>query len=223
MKILIIEDDQDLRASLVQTLQEESFIVDAVEDGELGLYRAQEWTYDAIILDVMLPKLDGWAVLKQLRSEKNITPVLMLTAQNTVDDRVTGLNLGADDYLPKPFHVKELIARLHALVRRSSGVAENRIILGDFAIDTATQQVLQNGEPVKLTVAQFRLIAHLAARRGQIVSRMELAEAMTNEEETASSNVIDVQVHHIRRRLGKNLVQSRRGAGYFIPVEDEDV
>ncbi|MEM1221829.1 MAG: response regulator transcription factor [Verrucomicrobiota bacterium] len=220
MKILIIEDDHDLRDSLIQTLEDESFVVDSAIDGELGLYRAQEWNYDVIILDVMLPKLDGWAVLQQLRSSKNATPVLMLTAQNAVDDRVTGLNLGADDYLAKPFHEKELVARLHALARRSSGVAENRIILGDFAIDTAAQQVFKNGEPIKLSVAQFRLIAHLATRRGQIVSRMELAEAITNEEDTAPSNVIDVQVHHIRRRLGKDLVQSRRGVGYYIPLEE---
>lgn len=217
MKILVIEDDPDLRTSLVDTLEDERFIVDTAEDGEEGLYRAMEWHYDLIILDVMLPKLDGRDLLQRLRAKERKTPVLMLTALDAIDDRITGLNLGADDYLVKPFDDGELIARLIALHRRASGRAENRIVLGEVEIDPTEQRVYRHGQPVALSLAQFRLLAHLAAKRGKIISRMELAEAVTNEEETATSNVIDVQIHHIRRKLGKDLVQSQRGAGYFIP------
>ena len=217
MKILVIEDDPDLRASLVDTLEDERFIVDTASDGEEGLYRAMEWQYDLIVLDVMLPKLDGRDVLQKMRARGCKTPVLMLTALDSFDDRIAGLNLGADDYLAKPFNEGELIARLMALHRRASGRAENRIVLGEVEIDPAAQRVYRHGQHVPLSLAQFRLVAHLAAQRGKVVSRMELAEAVTNEEDHAPSNVIDVQVHHIRRKLGKDLVQSQRGAGYFIP------
>lgn len=219
MKILVIEDDRDVRESLLQTLQDEGWIANAVRDGEEGLYRATEWKYDLIILDVMLPELDGWQVLKRLRQRKIATPVLMLTALDDIDHRVRGLVSGADDYLNKPYHERELTARIRALHRRSTGQLDDTIVLGSVEIRTAENQVFRNGEPVELTAAQYRITAYLAERAGNVVSKTELAEAITSCEDTGLSNVIDVQVHHIRRKLGKAFIQSRRGLGFVIPKE----
>lgn len=217
MKVLVIEDDRDVRDSLIQVLRDESFIVDAVADGAEGLYRAKEWQYDLLILDVMLPELNGWQVLERLRRNGIKTPVLMLTALGDIDDRVKGLDSGADDYLAKPFSERELLARARALYRRSFGQADDVISIGRVEIYTAERRVLLNGSPVVLTAAQYRIVAYLAVRTGQVVSRQRLAEAIVGEDNFTLSNVIDVQIHHIRRKLGKDFVQNRRGLGYTIP------
>lgn len=217
MKVLIIEDDSDIRESLIQTLEGQHFIVDAVAAGQEGLYRAMEWKYDAIILDIMLPELSGWEILQKLRQAKLVTPVLMLTALDEMDDRIRGLDGGADDFLTKPFSMRELIARLRALHRRATRQSANAIEIGSVLVDTAKKTVSLHGEPVTLTAAQYRIVAYLASRAGQLVSRAELEEAIVGEESDAISNVIDVQIHHIRRKLGKEFVQNRRGLGYIIP------
>lgn len=216
VKLLVIEDDRDVRESIVQTLAEENFVVDAVDNGAEGLYQAQNWEYDAIILDVMLPELNGWQVLKQLRQSK-ATPVLMLTALGDIDDRVTGLNEGADDYLVKPYSERELLARIRALTRRSTILNSDRIVLGRVGVDVASQTVYLDGELVKLTAAQYRLLEYLVRRAGKVVPRQELADAIDMNEDSLS-NVLDVQVHHIRRKLGKEFLQSRRGLGFIIPT-----
>lgn len=216
LKILVIEDDHDVRDGLVQTLEDENFLVDAAANGAEGLYRAREWDYDVIVLDVMLPELSGWQILERLRKEKS-TPVLMLTARSEVDDRVKGLNSGADDYLVKPYNDRELLARIRALSRRSSGVAENQITLGRVVVDLAEQLVYLDGDRVKLTAAQFRIVSHLARNAGKVITRHDLFEAISGEDDETLSNVIDVQVHHIRRKLGKDFLQNRRGLGYIIP------
>ncbi|WP_269542918.1 response regulator transcription factor [Cerasicoccus fimbriatus] len=218
LKILVIEDDHDVQHGLVQTLSEEGFAVDAVDNGSEGLYRAQEWDYDVIVLDVMLPEMSGWQILEKLRRQKT-TPVLMLTALNDVDDRVKGLNSGADDYLAKPYNDRELLARIRALSRRSVGLAENQIDLGRVFIDIADRTVFLDNEPVKLTAAQYKIVAYMARHAGKVVSRNELTEAISGDGEEALSNVIDVQVHHIRRKLGKDFLQNRRGLGYIVPKQ----
>ena len=216
MKILVIEDDFDVRASLVQTLEEERYAVDSVSNGPEGLYRALEWKYDLILLDVMLPGMDGWQVLETLRKEKRVTPVLMLTALDSLDDRVKGLNTGADDYLPKPYSERELLARVRALHRRSMGQSCTVIEIGDVEIDTAKQTVLLKGEQTELTASQYRIVEYLGSRAGTLVSKNELTEVIVGDDETSVSNVIDVQIYHIRRKLGKGFIQNRRGLGYLV-------
>ncbi|SHJ14991.1 two-component system, OmpR family, response regulator [Rubritalea squalenifaciens DSM 18772] len=219
MKVLVIEDDADVRQSLVQTLEEELFVVDAAVDGAEGLYRASEWQYDVIVLDVMLPELDGWKVIERLRVKGILTPVLMLTALGEINHRIRGLDSGADDFLSKPFDERELVARLYALHRRATGRAAHCIELGQIVVNTVDQTVSLRGEQISLTASQYRIVAHLATRAGQVISREELAEAIISEDNDRLSNVIDVQIHHIRRKLGKDFIVSRRGLGYVIPVE----
>lgn len=216
MKILVVEDDYDVRASLIQTLEDEGFRIDSVDNGPEGLYRATEWKYDLILLDVMLPGMDGWEILENLRREKNITPVLMLTALDALDDRVKGLNTGADDYLPKPYSERELLARIRALLRRTLGQSDTIIDLGEITIDTAKQYVHHKGEPVDLTASQYRLVEYLGSRAGSVISTAELSEAIVGDDESSISNVIDVQIHHIRRKLGKGFIKNRRGLGYLV-------
>ena len=220
MKVLVIEDDLGVRESLRLTLEDEGFLVDLVDNGPEGVYRAREWVYDCIILDVMLPELDGWQVLSQIRRASVKTPVLMLTALHDLDHRVRGLNAGADDYLPKPFSERELLARLRAVHRRSTGHGEDVVALGAVEIDTVKCEVRLQGELIHLSPAQYRMVAYLARRAGKVIPRQELAEAIMTEDDAASSKVIDVQIHQIRRKLGRDFVQNRRGIGYIVPQED---
>jgi len=217
MKVLVIEDDRDVRTSLIKTLEEEEILVDFAVDGEEGLYRVDQWKYDVVILDVMLPKMDGWEILNRLRQRNDRTPVLMLTALDALDDRIRGLNQGADDYLAKPYSEGELLARLRALHRRATGQAKDTINLGCVEVNTANLTVTLSGEHVPLTASQFRIVAYLAERAGTVISRTELGEAITSDDDETLSRVIDVQVYHIRRKLGKDFIQSRRGLGYVIP------
>lgn len=217
VKVLVIEDDRDVREGIVETLTEESYIVESTDNGAEGLYRALEWEYDVIVLDVMLPEMTGWQILQRLRAQKITTPVMMLTALGELDDRVKGLNGGADDYLVKPYHERELLARIRALARRSTGLAGDEIELGRVVVKTSEGVVTLDGEVVQLTAAQYRIVAYLAARAGKVISRNDLAEAIVGDGEEKLSNVIDVQVYHIRRKLGKDFLQNRRGLGYIIP------
>lgn len=215
MRLLVIEDDPLLRHSLTEGLREEQYAVDAAADGPEGLAKASEAGYDAIILDGMLPGFDGWELLLRLRREKT-TPVLMLTARDAVPDRIRGLDAGADDYLTKPFDFDELLARLRALIRRSSGGGTNTIEVGDIAIDTAAKLVHQDGDLVALTAREYRLVEYLALHRGCVVSRTELYEHLFDETEDTLSNLLDVHVSNVRKKLGAGFISTRRGHGYCI-------
>lgn len=216
MRLLIVEDEEDLRRGLEQALREEGYAVDCSEDGEEGLYKAQNWDYDAIVLDVMLPKMDGWQILEKLRKKKK-TPVLMLTARDGVRDRVKGLDLGADDYLIKPFNLVELMARVRALIRRAADVADPVVKFdGNIILDTAARTVSVDGDSVSLTAREYALIEFLALKRGKVVSRTELYDHLFAEEDESFSNLLDVHVCNVRKKIGKDFIQTRRGHGYVV-------
>ena len=215
MRLLIIEDEPFLLSSLSEALREEGYAVDMASDGEAGLSKALMWDYDAIILDVMLPKLSGFAVLERLRIRKK-TPVLMLTARSCTPDRVRGLDGGADDYLTKPFELPELIARIRALIRRASGQATTLLTIGDVTVDLVGHTVMQNGIPVVLTAREIILIEYLAQQRGRVVPREQIYEHLFDENESSLSNLLDVHISNIRKKMGPNLISTRRGLGYCI-------
>ncbi len=216
MRVLVVEDDPLLCRSLVATLQDEDFAVDAAQDGEEGLYMAREDVYDAIVLDIMMPVMNGWEVIDKLRPEIK-TPVLMLTARDTVPDKIKGLNKGADDYLTKPFDSDELIARLNALIRRRAGIVHPVIQIDDLMVDTSMRQVKLDTRVVALTPREYSLIEYLAVNRGTVISRSLLYERLFDEDDNTLSNLLDVHVSNIRKKLGTGVIQTRRGHGYLIP------
>jgi two-component system OmpR family response regulator len=217
MRVLIVEDEPDLLNGLARALRDEGYAVDTAGNGEDGLFSAEMNEYDAIVLDVMLPKLDGWGVLARLRKQKK-TPVLMLTAKDQSRDRVRGLDTGADDYVIKPFDLDELMARLRALIRRTSGAVSSRIEFADIVIDTAARTVQQRGRPVTLTAREYALFEYLALHRGEVVTRTTLYDHLFDENDSTLSNLLDVHVSNIRRKLGHDLIGTRRGHGYCIEV-----
>jgi len=215
MRILVIEDEADLLASLAKALREEGYAVDTAADGEEGLYKALSWTYDALVLDVMLPRLDGWTVLQRLRLT-NKTPVLMLTARDAARDRVRGLDTGADDYMVKPFDLNELFARLRALIRRAAGQTRNMLDFGDLIIDTAARRVTRAGQVIALTAREYALVEFLALHRGGVVTRTTLYEHLFDEDDNTLSNLLDVHVSNLRKKLGAGFITTHRGHGYSI-------
>lgn len=215
MRILIIEDEPDLLRGLAQALREEGYAVDTAADGEEGLFKAESWDYNAIVLDGLLPKLDGWELLKRLRETKK-TPVLMLTARDQSKDRVRGLDTGADDYVVKPFDLAELLARLRALIRRTANQTRSTIQIGDVVIDMAARTVCQAGENVTLTAREYALVEYLALHCGEVVTRTTLYEHMFDENDTTLSNLLDVHVSNVRKKLGQDFIVTRRGHGYCI-------
>ena len=215
MRILIVEDEPDLLRSLAQALREEGYAVDTANNGEDGLFNAESYDYDAIVLDVMLPKIDGWELLKRLRREKK-TPVLMLTARDQSLDRVKGLDTGADDYVVKPFDLPELFARLRALIRRSKDKTSNIIEIGDVKIDIAARRVFRSEIPVELTAREYSLVEFLALHRGEVVTRTQLYDHLFDENESSLSNLLDVHVSNVRKKLGAEFITTRRGHGYCI-------
>jgi two-component system, OmpR family, response regulator len=215
VRILVVEDEPDLLRGLARALREEGYAVDTSEDGEEGLYKAANWDYDAIVLDIMLPRLSGWEVLTRLRATKR-TPVLMLTARDAGPDRVRGLNTGADDYVVKPFDLPELLARLRALIRRSAGQASSVLQVGAVTIDTAARSVSRGGEAVSLTAREYALLEFLALHRGEVVTRTTLYEHLFDEDDSTLSNLLDVHVSNLRKKLGHDFIATRRGHGYCI-------
>jgi two-component system OmpR family response regulator len=215
MRILIIEDEPDLLRGLAQALREEGYAVDTAADGGDGLFKAESWDYNAIVLDGLLPKLDGWELLRRLRETKK-TPVLMLTARDQSKDRVRGLDTGADDYVVKPFDLAELLARLRALIRRAANQTRSKIQVGDVAIDTAARTVCQAGENVTLTAREYALVEYLALHCGEVVTRTTLYEHMFDENDSTLSNLLDVHVSNVRKKLGQDFIVTRRGHGYCI-------
>jgi two-component system OmpR family response regulator len=215
MRILIVEDEPDLLASLAQALREEGYAVDTAANGDDGFFSAEGTDYDAIVLDVMLPGLDGWEILRRLRKTKG-TPVLMLTARDQTRDRVKGLDTGADDYLVKPFDLPELFARLRAIIRRGVNKTTNVIEIGGLRVDTATRLVSLRNQPVELTAREYSLVEFLALHRGAVVTRTQLYEHLFDENESSLSNLLDVHVSNVRKKLGADLIVTRRGHGYCI-------
>lgn len=216
MRVLVVEDEARLLRNLAKALREEDYAVDTAADGVEGLYKAQNCDYDAIVLDVMLPKLDGWQVLERLRKTKK-TPIVFLTARDTLADRVRGLDGGGDDYLVKPFDLTELFARLRAVIRRSADRPNPEIALGHgVVVDTRARTVSAAGRLVPLTAREYTILEYLAQQQGKVVSRTELYEHVFDEREDTMSNLLDVHIFNIRKKLACNLITTRRGHGYCI-------
>ena len=216
MRVLVVEDEPDILAIVAQALREAGYAVDTAADGEEGLFKAEGGQYDAVVLDMMLPKMDGWAVLRKLRPTSTV-PVLVLTARDALPDRVRGLDCGADDYLVKPFELAELLARLRAIIRRSAGKASAVIELGDVRVDTAARVVTRGaGELVPLTAREYALVELLAMHKGELVSRTALYDHLYDEDDDSLSNLIDVHVSNVRKKLGKDFITTRRGQGYIV-------
>lgn len=215
MRVLVIEDELDLLSVVARALREVGYAVDESSDGVDGLAKATTWDYDAVVLDMMLPRMDGSEFLRRLR-RKHKTPVLILSARDTVKDRVSGLDLGADDYLTKPFALTELLARLQALIRRSAGKAAPQIVVEDIVIDLRTRAVAQAGKAVELTAREFAIVEMLALKRGELVTRTRIYEHIFDENDDTLSNLLEVHVSNIRKKLGKDFIKTRRGQGYLI-------
>ncbi|HZR19341.1 MAG TPA: response regulator transcription factor [Verrucomicrobiae bacterium] len=215
MRVLVVEDEPDLLGSLLQAVREDGYAADGAADGEEGLYKAESYDYDAILLDIMLPGIDGWELLRRLRKTRK-TPVLMLTARDAVRDRVKGLDTGADDYVVKPFDIDEVLARLRALIRRSASEAQPRLDIGQVAIDLSARTVTRSGEPVPLTAREYALLEYLALHRGKLVTRTTLYEHLFDENDNTLSNLLDVHVSNLRKKLGHEFITTRRGHGYSI-------
>jgi DNA-binding response OmpR family regulator len=220
MRILLVEDYLPLQRSLAKGLREADFAVDVSGDGQEGLWYAKSNDYDVIILDIMLPKLDGLSVLKQLRAKNKNTHVLILTAKDTIEDRIKGLDSGADDYLVKPFAFEELLARLRALTRRRYQQKSPLLKIKDLNIDTASRRVWRGEEEIILTSREFMLLEYLAMRCGDVVSRTEIWEHIYEFKSEASSNVVDVYIGYLRKKIEKknkpSLLQTVRGQGYIL-------
>ena len=228
MRVLLVEDEARVARFMARGLREQAYAVDLATDGEDALYQAAVNTYDAIILDVMLPKKDGFTVCRELRAAGSRVPVLMLTARDAVEDRISGLDTGADDYLTKPFEFGELLARLRALLRRSGELIPTVIQIADLTIDTRGQQARRAGRPVNLTTKEYALLEYLARNAGRVVGREEIAEHVWDETFDPFSNLIEVYINRLRRKVdepfGRPLIHTRRGAGYVLSVPpDEEV
>ncbi len=216
MRILIVEDDKDLNRQLVEALQDGGYVVDKAFDGGEGHFLGETEPYDAIILDLGLPVLDGVSVLEKWRRAGKKTPVLILTARDRWSDKVAGFDAGADDYVSKPFHMEEILARLRALVRRAAGHASSELICGPVALDTANTKVTVNGKAIKLTSLEFRLLAYLMHHMGKVVSRTELVEHLYDQDFDRDSNTVEVFVGRLRKKLGVDVLQTVRGMGYSM-------
>ena len=216
MRVLVVEDEPNLTRQLKTALEGAGYAVDTASDGEDGHYLGSTENYDAVILDLGLPEVDGLTVLDRWRKEGKVTPVLVLTARDSWSDKVAGLDAGADDYLAKPFQTEELIARLRALIRRAAGQATSELIAGGVRLDGRSGRVTLNGEPVKLTAQEFKLLSYLMHHKGKVVSRTELIEHIYDQDFDRDSNTIEVFITRIRKKLGADLINTTRGLGYSL-------
>lgn len=216
MRLLLVEDDSLLGEGLYVGLQREKYSVDWVKNGEMALVALFETQYDAVVLDIGLPRLSGLDVLKKLRTEGNSVPVLILTARDAVEDRVAGLDAGGDDYLLKPFEFSELCARLRALTRRSKGLTEQKIRHNNIELNLDTHSVTLDGRPVELSRREFALLQELLSSSGRILSKAQLEQKLYSWGDEIGSNTIEVYVHHLRKKLGNSLIKTVRGVGYTI-------
>jgi DNA-binding response OmpR family regulator len=224
MRILVVEDYAPVRKAVVKGLKEASFAVDSAANGRDGLWYAQNNSYDAIILDLMLPEVSGLSILRQLRDAGSDVGILILTAKDAVEDRVAGLNAGADDYLIKPFSFDELLARAKVLVRRRYDKPNPTIEIGNLQINTATKQVARAGVRIELTKREYSLLVFLAMRRGEDVSRTEIWESVYEFDSNAHSNVVDVYIRYLRKKVERHdwprIIHTRRGFGYRLALEE---
>jgi two-component system OmpR family response regulator len=216
VRILVVEDDAALNRQIVTMLEDAGYAVDKAFDGEEGQFLGETEPYDAVILDLGLPKIDGVSVLNAWRRAEKVMPVIILTARDRWSDKVQGFDAGADDYVTKPFHVEELLARVRALLRRAAGHASSEITCGPVALDTRAGRVLVNDMPVKLTSHEYRLLSYLMHHKGRVVSRTELTEHMYDQDFDRDSNTIEVFVGRLRKKLGVEVIQTVRGLGYVL-------
>lgn len=223
MRLLLIEDSRRLREQIVLALKRTGYAVDATEDGEDGLWMAQNHNYDGAIVDIMVPGLDGLSVLKQLRREGNPVPVMFLTAKDAIEDRVAGLRSGAEDYLVKPFALEELLARVEALCRRSYQEASPVLRIDDLEVDTTAKSATRSGVPIDLTAREYAILEHLVLRRGHVVSRTQIEEHIYDDLVSPMSNVVDSAVCALRKKIAvsadaRPLIHTRRGLGYILEL-----
>jgi two-component system copper resistance phosphate regulon response regulator CusR len=225
MRILLVEDDPRIARFVSQGLREQAYAVDMTGDGEDALYKLSINDYDAVILDVMIPTRDGFEVCRELRESGSVVPVIMLTARDAVEDRIVGLDQGADDYMTKPFEVAELLARLRALLRRGRVVRPAAITVADLVIDTRAHRVTRAGRRIELTAKEYALLEYLARECGRVLGRAEIAEHVWDENFDPMSNLIDVNINRLRRKIDDGfappLIHTRRGEGYMMAAPDD--
>ena len=221
MRLLVVEDDPDLNRQLVTALTDAGYVVDTAKDGEEGHYLGETEPYDAVILDLGLPVLDGVSVLEKWRRNDKKMPVLILTARDRWSDKVQGFDAGADDYVAKPFHMEEVLARVRALLRRSAGHASSEIACGPLLLDTKSARVTVDGNAIKLTSLEFRLLAYLMHHKGKVVSRTELVEHLYDQDFDRDSNTIEVFVGRLRKKLGVVVLRTISGMGYCVSEPDD--
>jgi two-component system OmpR family response regulator len=222
MRLLLIEDDPDLSRQLETALKDTGYAVDVAYDGEEGHFLGDTEPYDAVVLDLSLPKMDGVTILENWRRNDRDMPVLILTARDRWSDKVAGFDAGADDYVAKPFYTEELLARLRALLRRTAGQASPELECGPLCVDTRGARVMVNGEPIKLTSLEYRLLAYLMHHQGRVVSRSELVEHLYQQDFDRDSNTIEVFVGRLRKKLKVDVIQTVRGLGYRIAMSEDD-
>ena len=218
MRVLVVEDEKSIAAEIAATLVSAGYVADVVRDGEEAWFRAETEDYDAIVLDLGLPRLDGMSVLKKLRTAGMLTPILILTARGSWMERVEGIDAGADDYLPKPFHHEELLSRLGAIIRRSAGLASPIVESGSLRVDTRRATVTRDGKPVSLSSLEYRALRYLLHNKGRPVSQGDLAEHVYGAEAEPDSNALEVLIGRLRKKVGPELIATRRGYGYLIPT-----
>lgn len=226
MRVLLVEDEHRVANFVAKGLRENAYAVDVASDGEEALYQLSISNYDIVILDIMLPKKDGFSVCRELRESKRNMPVLMLTARDDVEDRIKGLDIGADDYLTKPFEFGELLARIRALLRRNIEVRQTKIIIADLTIDTRAQRAFRNEKEISLTTKEYALLEYLARENGRVIGRAEIADHVWDETFDPFSNLIEVYINRLRRKIDEGfdiaLIHTRRGAGYILEVENRN-
>jgi len=222
MRILVVEDNPEVARQLKDTMEQELFVVDVAHDGERGWFMGDTESYDAVVLDLGLPKLDGLTVLQRWRQGGNHVPVLILTSRDTWREKVAGLRAGADDYLAKPFEMEELLARMEALLRRATGHSSPILKSGPVELDSSSARVTMNGNPVALTAQEYRALQYMMQNEGKVVSKAELSEHIYEQVVERDSNVIEVLINHLRNKLNPDLIKTRRGLGYQLVVLSDE-
>lgn len=217
MRILLVEDDRRIASDVARALEAAGYLVEAVRDGEEAWFRGDTEDYGAIILDLGLPGMDGLSVLRRWRENGRTTPVLILTARGSWAERVDGIDAGGDDYLPKPFRMEELLARLRSIIRRSAGHASSTVCIGELTLDERHMKVCLRGVPVSLSPLEYRLAAYLLRHRGRVVPQHELSENVYGQDDAHDSNALEVLIGRVRKKLGSDLIETRRGFGYLVP------
>lgn len=222
MRILVIEDNAHVARQIAEALEQNLFVVDVAADGEHGWFLGDTESYDAVILDLGLPKMDGLSVLQRWRASGNDVPVLILTSRDTWREKVAGLRAGADDYLAKPFEFEELLARVEALIRRASGHGASRLVSGSIELDPASTRVYREGQPVEMTALEYRALHYFMQKSGEVLSKSEISEHIYGQDIERDSNVVEVLVNRLRNKLGADAIVTHRGLGYRLTRESDE-